>query len=176
MELDERTEKLAAVKAFRLGARIAKDAISASRASDVVSKAIQRLDGKADDTSQFRLAFYLLLRASIHRADSQAAVDREKAQKVCEATRSALFKHYMSVAEASTGKARLDGISSLTIREPQPSEPKTVVQGEGWHTWTETVDPGLEVLGLRFDHLRESERRFLMETTLKDLLSKHQLL
>lgn len=140
-------EKLIALKVYFLGNAILENPHSRLIAHEMVDTAIKNLKGKTDETSMIRSLFYVLLKVSLKKNDSDVIEVRKMAKSLSESTNSLAFKHYIAIEEAAEKKQHEYGIFDSIFRAVSVQE----------------------------DNLSSKERKFLYKVSLKEMLDKHQI-
>lgn len=166
--------KLIALKAFYLGRKIA-EANKSYLAQPVILKALCILSTRHDPTEKRREVFYLLLMAEMHRGKAEGITFRKKACSLDDEFKFGIYQLYMKVVDATQTKAHAGGLSGSVISSPEIRNDRGVTFD--WNFWgpRSTWDFAIASLNLDDRSLSERDVRFLHKTTLKEILSKHNL-
>ena len=164
-------EKLLAVKAFVLGLAVSHSP-GRDAALSIVSTAIARLSPPEDVKETTRLVFYHLLRAEILRHNGSPIADRSAAQQLCANIASSTYRWFMRIEESTTSRFREAGHErrlsayGAIAKSPEADVPMNLSSMQ----W---CDFALRSVGEDPSILKEKDRRFLEQVTLRDILHKH---
>jgi len=169
------TDVIIAIKAFKLGRQLSLSQNSKQSTSAVLEEALRLLQKTEDNRTPARLVFYRLLLCELWREEPERIIElRKLAKEVAEQNESLAFSYYMDIVKATQPNKELKGIQNLTIEEGPIKITETVSVGNGFFSSTQTHDLALAALDVE-SSLTESERRFIFDTPLIEILRYHGL-
>ena len=166
--------KLIALKAFYLGRKIA-ESNKSYLAEPAILKALSTLSTRQGSTERRRELFYLLLMAQMYRGKADGITFREKARNLDEEFQFGIYQLYMKVVDATQTRVHAGGLAGSVITSPEIRNERGVTFD--WDFWGPMSSWDFAIASLNLDNRSLSERdiRFLHKTTLKEILSKHNL-
>ena len=168
--------QLMALKAFYLGHGIASSKTYVNISCNMVDAAIRQFEGSDSPESVTRTLFYILLKAEIQRGTPDALTLRAKAKMIAETHGSDVYRHYMSIEEATQTRSKVEGLETGIIgNKGVQAVKKYSVENNRFSVSHVEFDAALNALDLRESELKQNDINFLRKVTLKDILDRHNV-
>lgn len=168
--------QLMALKAFYLGHGIASSKTYITISCDMVDAAIRKFEGSDSPESVTRALFYILLKAEIQRGTPDALTLRAKAKMIAETRGSDVYRHYMSIEEATQTRSKAQGLETgIIANKGVQAVKKYSVENNRFSVSHVEFDAALNALDLRESELEQNDVNFLRKVTLKDILDRHKV-
>jgi len=165
-------QQLIALKAFYLGRRIV-NSIQKTQAIEKINKAIATLSSLNDTKSIKRQLFYMLLLSEVFRNEGESIELRKNALEFSKKFSLDAYEYYMRLVAATTTTQQINDIANFA----KISRISNDRVGYDWDVYHEDVyhDDAMSILGLDSKKLSGKNLKFLFNTSMKEIMTSHQL-